>query len=131
MSTEYTHQITIAVPEQLVSNANKLAAIYGLNAADINTFKIANHEDSNGNKYAVSNFVCRQSFLDELGQTSLPDTLPAHTQSLYDDETAFRDAAQTAMDAIRDGTIMQVVDKPLSEALSDMGISRIEQEETI
>jgi hypothetical protein len=128
MPTEYKHNITLAVPESKITKANKLAAIFGLNAADINTFKTADYEDTNQNKFAVTEFKCRDSFLNDLQNTSLPKELPTHTQELYSNKSKFKSDAKAALDAVHSGEIKKVVDKPLSQALSDLGLSRIEPE---
>ena len=73
--TQYTHLVTIAVPENLIEKANHLACIVGESAADINTFTFCGWQDSEGNPYAVASTVVKQIFLEAV--SGLPET-PEH-----------------------------------------------------
>lgn len=51
--SQYTHRMTLVVPESLMAQANQLALIVGESLDDVNTFTQASYQDTNGNKYAV------------------------------------------------------------------------------
>ena len=69
MTTEYTHRMTLAVPEPLMPQANQLALIAGESPNDVNTFTEANWKDADGNLYAVCSTVIKPIVLDMFGQT--------------------------------------------------------------
>ncbi len=104
--TQYTHRITLIVPEQYMDIANHLALIMGESTADIGTFKEANWQDVDGNLYAVCSATIKPVVLDAL-TTGLPDPLPAHATAA--DVTK----AQQALDLIvlYDAGVMASVDK--------------------
>jgi hypothetical protein len=62
MTTEYTYRATIAAPESMIDSANQLALCLGQSAADDQTFRVANYQDSQGNKYAVASTVAKPNF---------------------------------------------------------------------
>ena len=57
--SQYTHRMTLVVPEQLMYQANQLALIAGESLDDVNTFTQANHQDADGNLYAVCSAVIK------------------------------------------------------------------------
>tara|TARA_R110000751_G_scaffold148812_4_gene253625 strand:+ start:102 stop:497 length:396 start_codon:yes stop_codon:yes gene_type:complete len=71
--SQYTHRMTLVVPEQLMPQANQLALIAGESLADVNTFAQANWEDTDGNLYAVCSAVIKPIVLSLL-DTSLSDS---------------------------------------------------------
>ena len=77
MTTEYTHRISLAVPEQLIPAANQLALLVGESPDDVNTFTQANWQDADGNLYAVCSALCKPVVLGAL-TSGLPDPLPTH-----------------------------------------------------
>ena len=68
MTTEYLHKVTIAVPELLMPMANQLALLFGESDADINTFKTADWQDEQGNKYSVCSAQCKEIVITALSQ---------------------------------------------------------------
>ena len=59
--SEWTHVLTIAVPELLIAQANQLALAIGTSEDDVNTFRIADWTDG------VSNFaVCSTRAVDKI-----------------------------------------------------------------
>ena len=84
--TAYIHAITIAVPEQLISDANQLALVLGESAADDKTFTTANWQDADGNLYAVCSTAAKPVFVELASQ---PLQAPAHVPDV-DIEAAAR-----------------------------------------
>jgi len=117
MTTQYSHRITIAVPENLTDNANHLAAIIGESPADIDTFSICQYRDDGG-LYSVSSFVAKPSVLG--AAIALPET-PSF--AIHVD----RVKAQAALDTLNQpGGIIMIVDVDPIMALEQMGLSAIE-----
>ena len=75
--TQYTHRITLIVPEQHMDIANHLALIMGESSADISTFVSADWQDAEGNLYAVCSAMSKPVVLGALTK-GLPTSLPAH-----------------------------------------------------
>ena len=71
--SQYTHRMTLAVPELLMSQANQLALIAGESLDDVNTFTQASYQDTEGNKYAVCSTVIKPIVLSLLN-TPLADS---------------------------------------------------------
>ena len=57
--SQYTHRITLVVPEQLMPQANQLALIVGESEHDDKTFTTAIWQDKDGNLYAVCSAVIK------------------------------------------------------------------------
>lgn len=74
MTTQYTHRMSLVVPEPLMAAANQLALIAGESPDDVNTFTDANWQDSDGNKYAVCSTVIKPIVLSLLN-TPLSDSV--------------------------------------------------------
>ena len=104
--TQYTHRITLIVPEQHMDIANHLALIMGESTADIGTFVAVDWQDADGNLYAVCSALCKPVVLGALTK-GLPNPLPAHATAA--DVTK----AQQALDLIElyDVGVMASVDK--------------------
>lgn len=92
--SDYKHRMSLAVPQELMTQANNLALIAGLSAADINTFTTANWQDADGNLYAVCSTVIKPVVLGLFGISLTDITLPAH--AINADVTA----AQQALDKV-------------------------------
>lgn len=90
--SQYTHRMTLAVPESLMPQANQLALIAGESPEDVNTFTQANYQDTESNKYAVCSTVIKPIVL-ELLNTPLED-------SPLKAEGADLTQAQAAMDKV-------------------------------
>lgn len=90
--TQYTHRMTLVVPELLISQANQLALIAGESVDDVNTFTIANYKDSAGNLYAVCSTVIKPIVLSLLSTPLSDSPLQAEGADLA--------LAQAAMDKV-------------------------------
>lgn len=90
--SQYTHRMTLAVPESLLSQANQLALIVGESSDDDKTFTTANWQDKDGNSYAVCSTMIKPIVLTLLN-TPLTD-------SLLQAEGADLSQAQEAMDKV-------------------------------
>lgn len=90
--SQYTHRMTLAVPESLIPQANQLALIVGESADDVNTFTKASYQDAEGNKYAACSTVIKPIVL------SLLDT--PLTDSPLQAEGADVEQAQAALDKV-------------------------------
>jgi hypothetical protein len=122
MTTAYQHRVTIAVPENLITEANHLACIMGESSADIETFRSAGYQDAQDNLYAVCSTVVTDTFLAAQSQ-GLPPS-PPHA------EAADRALAQSALDTLgQPAGLMMVVDPDPQAALAQMGLERVPSEE--
>ena len=90
--TDYTHRMSLAVPEQHMAIANQLALIAGESADDVNTFTIANYQDKGGNLYAVCSTVIKPIVLSLLNQPI--------ADSVLQSDGADVDSAQQAMNML-------------------------------
>ena len=61
--SDWTHTLTVIVPESLIPQGNQLALAVGTSEDDINTFKTANWTDGTSN-YAVAHTVAVEQILD-------------------------------------------------------------------
>ena len=130
--TQYTHRMTLVVPESLMPQANQLALIAGESLDDVNTFTQANWEDTEGNKYAVCSTVIKPIVL-ELLNTPLTD-------SPLKAEGADLSLAQQALDKVvmyKQGDkvsttgIMCAIDFEPLTAFADMGLTIILGEDNV
>ena len=90
--SEYTHRMTLAVPEQLIPQANQLALIAGESPEDVNTFAQTSYQDAEGNKYAVCSTVIKPIVLSMLNTPLSEGVLQAEGANL--------ELAQEAMDKL-------------------------------
>lgn len=125
--SEYTHRMTLVVPEPLMPQANQLALIAGESVDDVNTFTTASYQDSEGNLYAVCSTVIKPIVLSLLGQAVADSPLQA--------EGADVSLAQQAMDAVvmyADGmtatphTIVIAIDIEPMTVFESLGLTSIE-----
>lgn len=79
--SQYSHRITLAVPESMMSEANQLALIAGESPEDVNTFTNANWQDELGNLYAVCSTSSKPIVLSML--TSGLPTQPSNSEADY------------------------------------------------
>lgn len=79
---DYTHRMTLAVPEQHMDIVNQLALIAGESADDVNTFTTANWQDKDGNLYAVCSTVIKPIVLSLLTTPLSDSTLKAEGADL-------------------------------------------------
>lgn len=123
--TEYTHTVTIAVPEALILDANHLALLLGESAADIKTFQQTTYTDGT-TEYAVAHTVVKDVFLQPTQTGTLPET-PPHAEGLLD-----REAAQRAFDTLNtSGGLLMATDVDPHEQFAAWGLEPIPSEEPI
>ena len=129
--SDYKHRMSLAVPQELMPQANNLALIAGLSAADINTFTTANWQDKDGNLYAVCSTVIKPVVLGMFGVSLSNITLPNHAinadvsaaQQTLDKVVMYKQGDQVSTDKI-----MCAIDFEPLTAFSDMGLTIIEVE---
>ncbi len=64
--SNWTHTLTVIVPESLIPQGNQLALAVGTSEDDINTFKTADWTDGTSN-YAVAHTVAVEQIMDYFG----------------------------------------------------------------
>lgn len=64
--SNWTHTLTVIVPESLMPQANQLALAIGTSEDDVNTFKSADWTDGTSN-YAVAHTVAVEQIMDYFG----------------------------------------------------------------
>ena len=127
--SEYTHRMTLAVPQALMTQANQLALIVGASEYDDKTFTAANWQDKDGNLYAVCSKVIKPVVLGLFGINLSNITLSAHAVN------ADVVAAQQALDKVvmykqgdkaSTAKIVCAIDFEPLTAFADMGLTIIE-----
>ncbi|WP_017445801.1 hypothetical protein [Gayadomonas joobiniege] len=122
MTTQYTHRITLAVPESLLDVANHLALLAGESPSDINTFTNLSYQDESGNLYAVCSAVSKP----------IVPMMLENGLMVVEKEGVDMTKAQAALDEIHAGNIKLAVDLPPLEAFKTWGLEKIpDLEETI
>ena len=129
--SQYTHRITLAVPEQLMAKANQLALIVGESEHDDKTFTIANWQDKDGNLYAVCSTVIKPVVLGLFGISLTNITLPAHASNA--DVAAAQQALDKVVmykqgDKVSTANIMCAIDFEPLAAFADMGLTIKEED---
>ena len=76
--SEYTHRMSLAVPQAYMPQANQLALITGISAAYVNTFTDANWQDRDGNLYTVCSTAIKPVVLGMFGIKLASIPLPSH-----------------------------------------------------
>lgn len=129
MST-YTHRVTIACPESMMSDGNQLAACMGLSLADLNTFDGAHYQDEQGNRYAV----CSAATTPRVLQAAAGNTIQRPAFDTGNDINLT--GANRALDALVIGAVLVVPDKITAvvdidgqQAIAIMGLTSIPNEE--
>jgi hypothetical protein len=129
--SDYKHRMSLAVPQVLMTQANNLALITGLSAADLNTFTTANWQDKDGNLYAVCSTVIKPVVLGLFGISLSNITLPAHAinadvvqaQQALDKVVMYKQG-----DKVSTASIMCAIDFEPLAAFADMGLTIIESD---
>lgn len=125
--SEWTHVLTIAVPESLIEQANQLALAIGTSEDDVNTFRAADWTDGTGN-FTVCSTRAVDKIFDYVGLVDTTDN-PLLAEGLsalsFVIITTDEDGTQTITgnDATK---IRVVVDVEPFAALSLLGLHRIE-----
>lgn len=125
--SEWTHVLTIAVPESLIAQANQLALAIGTSEDDVNTFRAAYWTDGVSN-FAVCSTRAVDKIFDYVGLVDTAEnTMLADALAALSFVTVTTDAegvqAITGNDATK---IRVVVDMEPFYALSLLGLHRIE-----
>ena len=127
--SNWTHILTIAVPESLMAQANQLALAIGTSEDDVNTFQMADWTDGVNNFAVCSTRAVDKIFdyvgaVDATGNTALAEGLAALSfVTVTTDEQGVQTATGNDPTKIR-----VVVDMEPFAALSVFGLSRIEVE---
>ena len=58
-------RITIACPEELISDANQLSMVLGLTVNDVNTYGTPTHQDEDLVLYSAASFLASQVWIDK------------------------------------------------------------------
>lgn len=128
--SEWTHVLTIAVPESLIAQANKLALSIGTSEDDVNTFQTADWTDGTGN-FAVCSTRAVDKILDYVSVVDATDNpLLAEGLAALSFVTVTTDADGVETITGNDPSkIRVIVDMEPFAALSLLGLHRIEAAE--
>lgn len=118
--SNWTHTLTVIVPESLIPQGNQLALAVGTSEDDINTFKTADWTDGTSN-YAVAHTVAVKQIMDYFAQ------LPTELQAGVVFPTVATDETGNTMLTGSDMAAIQVfVDVEPFALLAMLGLSRTE-----
>lgn len=125
--SSWTHVLTIAVPEQLIAQANQLALAIGTSDDDVNTFRAADWTDGTGN-FAVCSTSAVDKIFDYVGLVDISEnTLLAEGLAALSFVTVTTDADGVETITGNDPSkIRVIVDMEPFAALSLLGLHRIE-----
>lgn len=99
--SNWTHTLTVVVPESLIPQGNQLALAVGTSEDDINTFRFADWTDGTSN-YAVAHTVAVEQIMDYFAK------LPTELQAGVAFPTVATDDAGTTVLTGSDTTAIQV-----------------------
>ena len=125
--SEWTHVLTIAVPESLIAQANQLALAIGTSEDDVNTFRSADFADGTSN-FAVCSTRAVDKIFDYVGLVDTSgNAMLAEALAALSFVTIATDEEGTQSITGNDPTkIRVVVDMEPFAALSLFGLYRIE-----
>lgn len=128
--SEWTHVLTIAVPESLIAQANQLALAIGTSEDDVDTFRLADWTDGTSN-FAVCSTSAVDKIFDYVASVDPADNpLLAEGLAELSFVTVTTDAEGGQIVNGNDPTrIRVVVDMEPFAALSLFGLHRIETSE--
>ena len=128
--SEWTHVLTISVPESLIAQANQLALAIGTSEDDVNTFRSADWTDGTGN-FAVCSTRAVDKIFDYVGLVDISEnTLLAEGLAALSFVTVATEAEGVQTITGNDSDkIRVVVDAEPFAALSLLGLHRIEVSE--
>ena len=123
----YTSRITIAVPMNLIDQANQLALLIGESPADVHTFTTARYT-RDGINYALSSSACVPRVVGYL-----TEGLPSDPESgdILNPNDADLLAAGEAFQAIQQGLILVSTNVDPSAAIDELGITPLPSEDEI
>lgn len=129
--SQYTHRMSLAVPQALMDKANQLALIVGVSEYDDKTFTTANWQDKDGNLYAVCSTVIKPVVLGLFGISLTDITLPTHASNA--DVTVAQQALDKVVmykqgDKVSTTSIMCAIDFEPLTAFAGMGLTIIESD---
>ncbi len=113
-----THQVTIAVPQALMADANSFMLVCGASPYDNQTFDNAGWQDASSNLYAVAAFSASDAWI-LIPTNGLPSEVPGYVTE------ADKLAAQRALDAINNGVILFGLDPNPHDQLAAWGLARV------
>ena len=129
--SNWTHTLTIIVPESLIAQANQLALAVGTSEDDVNTFRVADWTDGTDN-FAVCSTRAVDKIFDYVGAVDATENplLAEGLAALYF-VTVTTDAEGVRTVTGNDPTKIRVlVDMEPLAALNIFGLTRLEQNET-
>ena len=128
--SQYTHRMTLVVPEQLMPQANQLALIAGESLADVNTFTQANYQDKDGHKYAVCSTVIKPIVLSLLDTPLVDSPLQVEGADLAQAQAAMDNVImyEQGVTATPDSIYIAIDYDPLG-FFSSLGLTAIETED--
>lgn len=119
--SEWTHTLTVVVPESLMAQANQLALAMGTSEDDVNTFRQADWTDGTGN-FAVANTSAVAQIMEYFAQVPVE----LQTGVVFPTMSISSEGVTTLTGS--DMTKIQVfVDQEPFHVLSMLGLSRLEQ----
>lgn len=125
--SEWTHNLTVIVPESMLALGNQLALAVGTSEADVNTFQSADWTDGT-NHYAIANTRAVAQILDYFSAITPEagsDLAAAVAQTVFPTLTTVADGITTLSGS--DMTKIQVfVDVEPFSLLAMLGLTRIE-----
>ena len=119
----YTSRLTIAVPGQLIDQANQLALLIGESESDSQTFGVVRFTKS-GIKYAVSSTACVPWVIDLLNEDSILvcDENDPDSTGINNRFDADLEAAAQAFAAIKQGLILVSTNINPTQAIAELGL---------
>ena len=128
----YTSRITIAVPMNLVDQANQLALLIGESPADVNTFTTARYT-RDGIDYALSSTACVPRVVDLLSADAIEvkDDDDPESVGISNRHDADLLQAGEAFVAIQQGLILVSTNVDPSAAIEELGLEVIQDNDEI
>ena len=132
--SEYTHRMSLSVPQAYMPQANQLALITGISAADVNTFTDANWQDRDGNLYAVCSTAIKPLVLGMLGIKLSSIPLPSHAEDV--DVVAAQEALDKAImwsgiEQVSTDKILIAIDYEPLQFFKDCGLMEFDTAEEV
>jgi hypothetical protein len=125
--SNWTHTLTVIVPESLIPQGNQLALAVGTSDDDVNTFKTADWTDGTSN-YAVAHTVAVEQIMEYLGAISAAAGSPladALSATIFPSVSIDADGVAT-WTGIDKEKIQVFVDQEPFHVLSILGLARHE-----
>lgn len=122
--SQYTHRMTLVVPESLMSQANQLALIVGESSDDDKTFITTNWQDKDGNLYAVCSTTIKPIVLTLLNTPLTDSPLQAEGADLSQAQQALDKVVMYKQgDKASTAYIVCAIDFEPLVAFADMGLT--------